>query len=397
MARWQRVLAGIATDVEALFDNIKHRLFDRPHCDDDLIIVPYIGYGWQDKLSLHGRVLQDSGITSAEENDSIWDNLLNMVRRFNSHEIPGATLCARFGDWEAEIVTDDEGYFHIEIIPPQPLPAGGPVWHAVELELLACPDEALVQDVRAVGRVMVPPRDAQFGVISDIDDTVLRSNSLNYLKLARNVFLKNARTRLPFEGVSAFYKALQEGSQSTFNPIFYLSKSPWNLFDLLIDFFEIRGIPLGPLFLVDLGISPDKLLTPNTHKYKLGHIQLLLDTYEHLPFILIGDSGEKDADIYVEVAEQYPGRILAIYIRDVTGSWRDAALDSLRARAEAAGVEMILAADTGVAAAHALAQGFIQPDAYPQVIEERAKDQQAALPLGKLLDPEAKASKEGET
>jgi phosphatidate phosphatase APP1 len=248
----------------------------------------------------------------------------------------------------------------------------------------------------ARGRIMIPPPDAQFGVISDIDDTVLRSNSLNYLKLARNVFLKNARTRLPFEGVAAFYEALQQGTEDSCNPIFYLSKSPWNLYDLLIDFFAIRGIPLGPLFLTDLGISPQKLFMPHTHKYKLGNIQLLLDTYDHLPFILIGDSGEKDADIYDYVAERYPGRILAIYIRNVTGPWREAALEALKARAEQAGVEMILAKDTGVAAAHALAQGFIRPDAYPQVMEARAEDHKAELTLGKLLDPGAEASEEGE-
>ncbi len=396
MARWQRVLAEMATDVERLFDALSRRLFNRLYCDQDLIIVPYIGYGWGRRLSLSGRVLRDNGITSAEESDSLWDNLLNMYRRFNSHEVPGATLCARFAGWEAEIVTDAEGYFNVEIVLPQPLPAGQ-IWHEVELELLECPDEVLVQDVQATGRVMVPPREAQFGVISDIDDTVLRTNSLNYLKMARNVFLRNARTRLPFEGVSAFYQALQEGSASSYNPIFYLSKSPWNLFDLLIDFFEVRGIPLGPLLLVDLGFSPEQLFTPNTFQYKLSHIRLLLDTYADLPFILIGDSGEKDADIYVEVAEQHPGRVLAIYIRDVTGPRRDAALETLRQRAEFAGTEMLLVADTGAAAAHALAKGYIRPDAYPQVMEARAADHKDALPLEKLLDPEAETSEEGES
>jgi phosphatidate phosphatase APP1 len=205
--------------------------------------------------------------------------------------------------------------------------------------------------------------------------------------MARTVFLHNSRTRLPFEGVAAFYQALQQGTASGFNPVFYLSKSAWNLFDLLIDFFEVRHIPLGPLFLSDLGFSPDKLFWPPTIEYKLGVIQTLLDAYPDWPFILIGDSGEKDPQVYVQAAESNPDRILAIYIRDVTGPRRDADLKALAERAQQAGTEMLLVEDTGAAAAHALQKGWILPEAYPQVLEERAEDQRPAAPFEELLNP----------
>ena len=246
----------------------------------------------------------------------------------------------------------------------------------------------LAETVKASGRVLVPPPDAQFGVISDIDDTVLKTDVLNYLKMARNVFLHNSRTRLPFEGVAAFYQALQQGTAASFNPIFYLSKSPWNLYDLLVDFFEVREIPLGPFFLIDMGIAPDKLLMPDTREYKLKYIELLLEGYPHLPFMLIGDSGELDPDIYVEAAETHPGRVLAIYIRDVTGPYRDEALKRLAERAQQAGTEMLLLEDTGAAAAHALQKGWIEAEAYPDVLEERAEDHKPPLPVEALLDPE---------
>jgi phosphatidate phosphatase APP1 len=81
---------------------------------------------------------------------------------------------------------------------------------------------------------------------------VLQSSVTNFLKMARMVLLGNAHTRLPFEGVAAFYRALQRGaSGGEFNPIFYVSNSPWNLYDLLEDFMDVHGVPAGPLFLRD--------------------------------------------------------------------------------------------------------------------------------------------------
>ena len=77
---------------------------------------------------------------------------------------------------------------------------------------------------------MVVRETAVYGVISDIDDTVLQSKATSYLQAARLLFLENARTRLPFAGVAAFYQAMQKGLGNQFNPIFYVSSSPWNVF-----------------------------------------------------------------------------------------------------------------------------------------------------------------------
>ncbi len=385
MANWREVLTEVAADVEQHFDSLKSRFFDRMDCDRPLQLVPYIGHGTSEHLYLRGRVLVDNGITQAADNDTIWENLANMYRRFNSNELPGATIQATFGDMEQTLLTDEEGFFEVTFELPQPL-TGASIWQQVDLKLVACPGETQPDGVQSTGRVLVPPPTAQFGVISDIDDTVLQSNVLNYIKLARNVFLRNAHTRLPFEGVAAFYQALQQHKQAIFNPIFYLSKSPWNLYDLLIDFFEVREIPLGPLFLTDLGLTPDQLLFPSSREYKLNSVRHLLDTYSQLPFILIGDSGEKDAEVYVEIAQEYPGRIPAIYIRDVTRSRRDAKVLALRERAAAVNTDLLLVADTGEAAEHAAQHGFITPADVEEIRQERAQDQQDPLPLEKLLD-----------
>jgi phosphatidate phosphatase APP1 len=192
----------------------------------------------------------------------------------------------------------------------------------------------------------------------------VRSSAANVLKMAWIVLLNNAHTRLPFEGVAAFYEALRRGADGHgYNPIFYVSSSPWNIYDVLEDFLNVHGVPAGPLFLKDW--SPTVLGKHRTHK--LDIIRRLLRTYPELPFVLIGDSGQEDPEIYHQAVREHPGRIWAIYIRDVTTARRDAAVRAIATEVRGLGVEMILAPDTAVAAEHAAATGLIASDSVPGV------------------------------
>jgi phosphatidate phosphatase APP1 len=160
--------------------------------------------------------------------------------------------------------------------------------------------------------------------------------------------------------VAAFYRALQCGpSGSPTNPIFYVSSSPWNLYDMLEDFLDLHGVPEGPLFLKDW--SPTTLRDHDRHK--IGVIRTLLATYPDLPFVLIGDSGERDPEIYRQVVREYPGRVRAIYIRDVTTRERDAAVHVIAGELKDLGVDMLLTTDTAEAAEHAAQKGLISPTA----------------------------------
>jgi phosphatidate phosphatase APP1 len=284
-----------------------------------------------------------------------------MALRFESNEVPRARVRASFGSLRAETVADEEGFFEVRLEPSEPL-TGPTRWHPVELELLhpRSPDGARV---RSTGQVLVPTG-ADFGVISDIDDTVVRSSATNVLKMAWIVLLNNAHTRLPFEGVDAFYEALRRGVEGrAHNPIFYVSSSPWNIYDVLEDFLDVHGVPEGPLFLKDWSLSV--LGKHRTHK--LGIIRTLLSTYPDLPFVLIGDSGEEDPEIYLQATREHPGRITAIYIRDVTSGERDAELRALAKEALSLGTEMVSVEDTAAAAEHAASIGLIAPDAVPKI------------------------------
>ena len=225
--------------------------------------------------------------------------------------------------------------------------------------------------------MMVSPPFSQFGVISDIDDTVLVTGATSMLQTARLTFLGNAYTRLPFAGVAAFYRALQSGPVTTlFNPIYYVSSSPWNLYDLLIDFFRIQGIPKGPILLRDLGLDPALLSSGSHHTHKLAMIRKVLDVNPQLAFVLIGDSGQQDPEIYTQVVRENPGRIRAIYIRDVTPETRDASVRELISTAEAADVPMLLVTDTVAAAEHAATLGLIDPDTIPEIRADRRADKE---------------------
>ncbi|HJW91757.1 MAG TPA: phosphatase domain-containing protein, partial [Anaerolineales bacterium] len=207
-------------------------------------------------------------------------------------------------------------------------------------------------------------------------------------RMARNVFLSNARTRLPFKGVAAFYRALLLGRQGReLNPLFYVSSSPWNLYDLLSEFFQLHDIPLGPmLFLRDWGLSREELLPLGHRDYKLRAIESILELAPGLPFILIGDSGQEDPEIYHAVVQKYPQRILAIYIRDVSRDLkRPEAIRALAKEVVAAGSRLILAEDTLPMAEHAAAQGWIDPQALPEIYEEKRKDEAATGPLERAL------------
>jgi phosphatidate phosphatase APP1 len=331
-----------------------------------LEIQAYRGYGTADELYLKGRVLELVGLKPPGEKASRRRNLANMGRRFLSSEVPRARVRASALGRTVEVRANGEGYFEARM-PPAERPGGGTAWHEVDLELLWPPAGATIvgEKVRARGRVIVPTG-AAYGVISDLDDTVIQTGVTSLPTMIRTVLLNDASTRLPLGGVEAFYNALSRGPDGPptgepRNPVFYVSNGPWNLYDLLEDFLGLNGLPAGPLFLRDWG----PLTLKDRHsKHKLGTIRTLLATYPHLPFVLVGDSGEEDPEVYARVAREHPRRVRAVYIRDVgVGTERTATVRAIaRELHRETGVEMILASDSGSAAEHAAKIGLVGPE-----------------------------------
>jgi phosphatidate phosphatase APP1 len=200
--------------------------------------------------------------------------------------------------------------------------------------------------------------------------------------MLRLVLLTNAHTRLPFAGIAAFYRSLHSGAAGPFtNPLFYVSSSPWNFYDLLDEVFEVHDIPAGPLFLKDYGLARDLLLSRGHLEHKIAAIDHIFAAHPQLRFVLVGDSGQQDPEIYREAVRRHPGRVEAIYIRDVSSESRDRAVRTIAADIASLGVEMVLVQDTITAAEHAAEHGLIDPAALPEIRGERADDLAAPGPF----------------
>lgn len=325
-----------------------------------------------------GRIIKDEGFSAPNRQGTAWGNFIDLYKRIGSDEVPGARLLARTGSAELELVADADGYFEAEIAPDAPPEQSG--WRAVELELLD-PAPPAGKAIRATAQVLVPPPGARFGVISDIDDTVLWSNVTNKLQMLKLLAVTNAHTRKPFKGVAALYRALRDGAGGDEgNPIFYVSSSPWHLYTPLVDFFMAQDIPLGPLLLKRLGLRA-LFGAGRHHDHKLKNIERILLTYPALPFVLIGDSGQLDPEIYKEVVQRHPGRVRIIYIRNIDPDpARIEALDRLIAEVRMTNTQLVLVPDSEFAAAHAAAEGLIRSADIGPVRTDKRDDERAPGP-----------------
>jgi len=334
---WKKIFQKFTVNTEEHFDRLKNQLTERIGGYDEIMIL-------------------DRNIKDAQGHDSIWENLVASYKRMNSNELPNVTIKATFQHLEKELITDEEGYFTLELNSEIPFVTENS-WQEIHLELTQVKGKK--QDkVEAKGKILMPSTHSAFGIISDIDDTILQTKATEMTRAIQLTFMRNARTRLPFKGVSAFYQALQQGkSTDDYRPIFYVSSSPWNLYDFLKDFCEVRNIPEGVFFLRDLGISKEQFLQSSHGDHKLAQIQRIMQMYPAMPFILIGDSGQHDPEIYLQAIKDFPNRILSIYIRDVSENERDESVKKLVEEAQNLGVQMVFVKDTLEAGKHAVAQG----------------------------------------
>jgi phosphatidate phosphatase APP1 len=286
--------------------------------------------------------------------------------------VPGVTIELKYHDEKHQVVSNEEGYFKL-IFKPKHIPDETTLYHLVSLKIIDSPIPFNPETY--IAEVLIPPVDAEFGVISDIDDTVVETSATSILKMAKTVFLNNAHTRLPFPGVSAFYNALllgKCGKQN--NPFFYVSSSPWNMYDLIKEFLDLNQIPEGPLLLRDFGLQDNKLISSGHMGHKTKEISDILNTYPQLNFILIGDSGQQDIYIYTEIAKNYPKRILAIYIRDLELKKTFKAVQKQVLLAQEIGITINLVKDAEVASQHAALNGFIFTKAIKEIKKDKKQD-----------------------
>ncbi|HSE08876.1 MAG TPA: phosphatase domain-containing protein [Nocardioidaceae bacterium] len=308
-------------------------------------IEAYLGHGGPSEVVVRGRVVNDPPLGEAVEGEGVGAAVRRTLQGFMTDELPGVPLRVAVAGASVETVTDAEGYF-LTRLRPDPEMLHSP-WTSGTVEL-AGEYRGLTGAHLTPIEVRVPSPEARLGIVSDIDDTILQTGVQRVGQMIRQTLAGSALTRTAFPGAADLYRDLAAGA----NPVFYVSSSPWNLHAFLVAFLRHHGFPAGPVLLRDLfGNRVGR-------EQKGGRIREILDLHPHLDFVLIGDSGEKDPEIYADIVRAYPGRIHAVYIREVrldpgdgrveriSGSWTE-------------DVPFVLAADTDAVRRHATDLGLL--------------------------------------
>ena len=330
---------------------------------DQVLVVPYRSYGTYSRLFVKGRVL-DNAPLKIHQDQNKWKTFVNTYKQFDSFEIPDAAIELEIpGKLKLETTTNDEGYFlfnqtlenNISNVSDN---EGWVDYHLYYREELEPKTELLGNPFN--GQFLIPSVDAEYGVISDIDDTILHTGVTSFLKwrLLKNSLLTNAYKRMPLKGAPNLYKLLHMGrAEGNRNPMFYLSNSPWNMYEYLKLFLDYNGFPKGPILLRDMRHPFEKTIKPEK-PHKQREIFNILKTYPDLKFILIGDSGEHDASIYTDIAMQHSDRILAIYLRSVNHKGQMKRVQSIIDNFDTTPVLMVHSSAEAIT--HARENGFIK-------------------------------------
>ncbi len=344
----------------------------RDRGEGGLYVQPYRGYGSREQMYVMGRVFRQIGRGSVSPAGSLLRDLIDLVRRLFRYGVPDVELIVTYGDEEFRVTTDKDGYFRLHLFPER-LQEPDKVWQHLEIEAVS----EKLKGGTAPARAFVAPPSARQVVISDIDDTVMLTGVANKTRMLWRLFMEGAKSRTAFPGVAPLYRALHDGAGGEeCNPMLYVSRGPWSIYEMLETFFNLHHIPEGPvLFLREWGLTVQRPLPRKSPGHKLELIEEMLACYHDLPFILIGDSGQHDPRIYAEIVRRYPGRVQAIYIRNVTKSEdRLDAIEELALELEKAGSPLVLAADSLAMAEHAARAGFIAPDRLDEIRRSLAGD-----------------------
>ena len=333
------------------------------------MIVPFIGHGTTRRVRVGGRVVLGRpeaaapavGVPEAPAPTprSRRAVLRATISRFLTVEVPGAVVTVHGPGLATQIRADRDGYLDTVLdVSGEPLSPG---WHGFELRLR---DGAAV-----IAQVLVVDPAARIALVSDVDDTILETGLSRGVEFVRATLLTPVHERSPLPGAAALYRALAEPADGPARPVFYVSTSPWNLHEMLLEFVVLRRFPLGPLLLTDWGPSRSGLFRIRAQEHKIGLVRRMLEEHPQLGLVLVGDSGQLDPEIYAELAREHPDRIRAVYIRRTRHArpGRLAEVDALAADVTAGGVPM-LAVDTSMQIArHAAQLGLLDAAALDDV------------------------------
>ncbi|MCU0284437.1 MAG: DUF2183 domain-containing protein [Candidatus Nanopelagicales bacterium] len=270
------------------------------------VVVTYRGWYADGVAHLVARAIEKPVPGAGQATVGTGQVLKANLRRFLVLSIAGVTVRASMGEVAGEFTSDRNGYLHIA------LPVGqlSPGWHVVDIDAVPGSDVP-----HTTGRVLVPDPAGGLAVISDIDDTILKTGlTQNWsVPLVRST-LRDVADRKPVPGMAAFYAALSRGvGPRRPVPFFYVSTGSWNFYDYLVAFLNLHRYPRGPLFLTDWGPNAERVMRDG-REHKRTAIRGLLAANPTHEFVLVGDIGQGDPETYEVMAREYPGQVRAIFL-----------------------------------------------------------------------------------
>lgn len=278
-------------------------------------IIAYTGYGSAGFLRILARVIftstpEESAAVDVEataEELARADEEIRGWRAFVAAPAFDTEVTIRFGEREVTVRTDRAGLVD-HTIRGHGLPAG---WHHVEL--------SSPEAVTTRASVHVISSTQRFGIISDIDDTILTTNLPRPAVAFWNTFVRSEAERTPVAGMATMYREFIEDHQTgdAEVPVIYVSTGAWNTAPHLTRFIRRHGFPEGPLLLTDWGPQNTGWFRSGP-EHKRAQLRRIARELPHVRWILVGDTGQKDPVLYREFAESHPELVRAIALRQLT-------------------------------------------------------------------------------
>lgn len=266
-------------------------------------VVAYTGYGSEERLRVLGRIILAphglTGITTTRE--EVWA-VRRGWRNFISIPAVNRAVQVSVGGHVTNALTDRNGYVDIAVSRHGLTPG----WHHVHISTGdSQPTEA---------PVLIIGDDVRFGIISDIDDTIITSYLPRLLIAAYNSFVLHESARIPVAGMSQMYSTLLKKNPGT--PLIYLSTGAWSTKPFLERFIGRSGYPSGPMLLTDWGPTNTGWFRSGP-AHKRSSLLALARDFPHIKWLLVGDDGQHDSGIYREFARKRPNNVAGIAIREL--------------------------------------------------------------------------------
>ncbi len=295
-------------------------------------VLAYTGYGGAGWIRVLGRVLITPQDPAEWQQESVrgW-------RSFVGVPVNGAAVRVEIGGSVHRVHADRGGVIDARLDVDVE-----PGWHEVRLRTEPAAGDRGSDEVVAPVFVLDPA--APFGVVSDIDDTVMVTALPRPLLAAWNTFVLNEHARTPTPGMSVLYDRVHRAHPAA--PFLYLSTGAWNVAPTLRRFLGRNLYPAGPLLLTDWGPEPDRIFRSG-RAHKIDELERLARDFPQVRWLLIGDDGQHDEETYSGFAEAHPANVAAICIRQLSTS--EAVLAGGRSREhwreEATDVDWVYASD----------------------------------------------------